>query len=108
VIIRNDDVDRTKPMLTGLRVAIRRLAARAALAVHFRVSEPATVVCTVERRKAGGWGRVGAFRRSVPAETRSLPVPFRVSSGAFRIRCAARDRAGNVGATSAASFSVGS
>ncbi len=104
--IRNDDVDRTKPVLKGLKVLVRKVSGRGALTVRFRVSEAATVSCVVERRKAPLWRRVGFFRRPVAVGASALAVPFPVSPGVFRVRCVPRDRAGNVGATVSAPFSV--
>jgi len=104
--IRNDDVDRTKPVLSSLKILVRKLGGRGALTVRFRVSEAATVSCVVERRMAPSWRRVGSFRRPAAAGPNMLAVPFRVPPGAFRARCVPRDRAGNVGATVSAPFSV--
>ena len=88
--IRNDDVDRTKPSLTGLRVVVRRLSGRAEFTVQFRASEPASVACMIERRKMAAWWRGGAFRKSVPSgssalRARSVSRPARTASGAFPV-----------------------
>ena len=104
--IRNDDLDRTKPVLVGLKILVRKVSGRGALTLRFSVSEAATLSCVVERRKAPSWRRVGTFRKLVAAGPNMSAVPFRVSPGAFRVRCVPRDRAGNVGPTVSAPFSV--
>ena len=105
--IRDDDLARAKPVLTGLRVTTRKVnGGGASVTVRLRLSVTASVGCTIERRVGAGWRRVGTFRRSVPAGPTSVRVPFQLGPDAYRLRCVPRDRTGTVGAVVATSFAV--
>ena len=76
-------VDRTKPVLSGIRVTALKRAAK----VRFSLSEPATVTLLVN----------GApVVKIEPAGTFTVPLP---KAGVATVSAQARDAAGNVGAT---------
>jgi PKD domain len=104
--------DRTKPVLSGLRVPVRvtlgralpRLRApRGAVAIAFRLSEPASVRLTFARRGRGG--RFTAVRPSLRVQARAganrlafagrLTRRARLAPGRYRVSVTATDAAGN-------------
>lgn len=104
VTIRNDDIDRSRPALTGFRVVPAVAPARARIAVSLTSSEPARLACSIERRAATGWKIASRFTRKVRAGTQRLQLPGRRGPGAYRIGCSATDAAGNTGRTVQAPF----
>jgi serine protease AprX len=106
--IRNDDVDRTKPILSAFRVTVRKGAAGVFANAHFHLTERSRVRCELDRRTGSEWRRIGAVARSEPAGTRSATLPFALTPATYRLRCAPRDSAGNIGARVSTHFVVAS
>ena len=104
--ISNDDVDRTRPVLTKLAVRPPPAPAGGRATLGFRLSEPAAVSCTLVRTAQPGrvlrtmraQGRLGA--NTLALATRGL------GAGVFRVGCQPTDRAGNVGRRSVTTFRV--
>lgn len=59
VTIRDDDVDRTAPVLRALRIVPTRPVAGRSVGVRLVLSERATVACTLDRRLGTAWNRIG-------------------------------------------------
>jgi len=103
--IRDDDLDRTKPVLSRLVMSVRS-GAEAVATVRFRISERARVSCRLERRQGSRLRRVGSISRTASSGRGSLLLPFVLAVGSYRIGCEPRDPAGNTGRTVYARFVV--
>ena len=105
--IRNDDVDGTPPSLTRLAVRPSPVAAGGRATLSFRVSELATVVCTVERAAAPGWKAVRRLRGQFTAGANALSFTTGgLVAGGYRVGCVPTDDARNVGRRAVVAFRV--
>jgi serine protease AprX len=105
--IRNDDVDRTKPVLARLAVTPSPVVAGRSGRLGYTVSEAARIACTIERRGAATWLPVGRLSINGRAGARVAFLPsagFR--AGRYRVSCVATDLSRNVGRPAVAEFVV--
>lgn len=104
--ITNDDIDRTKPVLSAFSVSPRAFRAAAGAVVRYVLSEPATTTFAIVRGttlarfvRSGAKGR-NSFRLSGRLRGRLL------GPGGYRLVATPRDRAGNTGRPAVVRFGI--
>jgi hypothetical protein len=103
-------VDRTAPVITGLKVTPRRFTRHAAL--RYSLSEPANVRFGIARLRSHGHSkRVGAIRLSAAAGANARRLKravgrHRLRPGRYVVRAVARDVAGNYSSPKKVRFRV--